>query len=168
MLPSPASEAQLFRLSSLPILSSDPIRAVLTLRGLLFAVAFGVLDRQRMRQPIVESFVPPRVVRLNDDRDNPVLAIPNRTDVFITRFRGTVKTQRIACPKCVRFAARCRSKLNPFTPPTLSFHVAWYVGTESKPVRPNCSVQRLAGFRHRCCPTGELPVRGRWCAQLIT
>lgn len=51
-----------------------------------FALGWGTPGSGRFHDRLVEVFVAPRVVRLNDDPAHPILAMPRRDDLFVVWF----------------------------------------------------------------------------------
>jgi hypothetical protein len=91
--------------SFLELFSSDPILAFAGIRGAVLSAVGGPGDLDRVRENILEGLAPPRMVRLNDDVDHPVLAMPKRADIFVVCFDHDV-AQGTFMPKRIRWVRR--------------------------------------------------------------
>ena len=91
--------------SFMGLLSVDPIRAFAGIRAIVLSAAGSPGDPDRMRENILEGLAPPRIVRLNDDVDHPVLAMPKRSDIFVVWFDRDAR-QGNFMPKRIRWVRR--------------------------------------------------------------
>jgi hypothetical protein len=104
--------------SFMGLLSADPIRAFAGIRGFVMGAWGAPGDLKRMREDILEGFAPPRIVRVNDDVDHPVLAMPKRADIFVVWFDRDDRKGAFV-PKRIRWVRR-----DPPAEPSLNIQTA--------------------------------------------
>ena len=84
---------------------SDPTRTFISMREAIEAALVSPGDRSRNRDDILEMLAPPRIVRLNDDLNHPILAMPKPADIFVVWFDRDAKTDSFL-PRRIRWARR--------------------------------------------------------------
>jgi len=91
--------------SFMGLLAADPIRAFAGIRGAVQSAVGSLGDLGRMRENMLEGLAPPRIVRLNDDGDHPVLAMARRADIFVVAFDHDA-AEGAFLPKQIRWVRR--------------------------------------------------------------
>lgn len=89
----------------LGLLSANPAHAFAGVRGVVLGVVGSPGDLDRRREDILEGLAPTPIVRLNDDLDHPILAMPKRADIFVVWFDHD-DSKGIFMPKRIRWARR--------------------------------------------------------------
>jgi hypothetical protein len=91
--------------SFMGLLSADPIRAFAGIRGFVLGPLGSPGNLVWMRENMLEGLAPPRIVRVNDDLERPVLAMPKRADLFVVWFAKDDQ-QGAFVPKRIRWVGR--------------------------------------------------------------
>jgi len=104
--------------SFMGLLSADPIRAFAGIRGFVLGTLGGPGSLPWMRENLLEGFAPPRIVRVNEDLEHPVLAMPKREDIFVVWFERDAQKGAFV-PKRIRWVGR-----NPPAEPSRTINTA--------------------------------------------
>jgi len=130
--------------SILGLLSADPAHAFAGIRGIVLSAVGAPGDPRRLRENILEGLAPAPLVRLNEDPEHPVLAMPKRADIFVVWFDHDL-ANGLFVPKRIRWVRR-----DPPLEPSNAIQTAgqafqsFSAALEMKPGQPDDSAANLS------------------------